>query len=349
VSIFKRPNSPFYYTEFIIKGRRVVRSTGTASAREAEAYEKRLKEQTTRDAPKQNTLTPSLTLDQACGKYWKEHGRKLADERNVRRWLQYIVLHGVKDLSLRELSTKHCADMVTAMEGADIGRIAINRTVTCLQGVHNMAAKKWEEPVKVIDWRLLKTKERGRTRSLTRADANRLLAALPAHIRSLVLFILSTGLRKKEAFDLVWTRVNFENGSINVRVKGGDDREVLLTPEAIAVLRETPQSGRYVFDTKNWRKHFEAALVASEIENFRWHDLRHTFATWMGQSGAALEIIRDQLGHSSIAVTQKYRHVVQKEVRSALGRMPALARQDASQSAPDAKTDAAIPNTEPQH
>ena len=325
MGIFKRDGSPFYYTEFIFKGRRIVRSTGTASAREAESFEKRLKEQVAREAPKAVTLAPSLTLDQACGRYWKEHGRKLADERNVRRWLQYIVRFGSKDLPMRELSTKHCADMVTSMEGGDIGRIAINRVVTCLQGVHNMAAKKWEEPVKVIDWRLLKTKERGRTRSLTRAEAGRLLAALPIHIRRLVLFILSTGLRKKEAFDLVWTRVNTENGSVNVRVKGGEDREVLLSPEAIAVLRETPQVGRYVFDTTNWRKHFDAALVAAEIENFRWHDLRHTFATWMGQSGAALELIRDQLGHSSIAVTQKYRHVVQKEVRAALERMPTLA------------------------
>ena len=348
MAIFKRSGSPFYYTEFEFKRRRIARSTGTASAREAEAYERKLREQVAREAPQTTNSAPSITLDNACSRYWKRHGKKLADARNVERWLIYIVRYSDdKSRPIRELSTKHCADMVTLMEGDDIGRIAINRTVTCLQGVHNTAAKLWEEPVKVINWRLLKTKERGRTRSLTRAEAARLLAALPRHIRLVVLFLLSTGLRKTEAFELVWDRVNLENASINVRVKGGEDREILLSPEAVAVLREAPRTGRYVFDTTNWRKHFEAALAAAEITNFRWHDLRHTFATWLGESGAALEIIKDQLGHSSISVTQKYRHVVRKELRAALQRLPALA--GAEQSALDAGPATTNPITEPHH
>jgi site-specific recombinase XerD len=90
------------------------------------------------------------------------------------------------------------------------------------------------------------------------------------------------------------------------------------------VLRDVPQTGRYVFQTTNWRKHFEAALLAAGIDNFRWHDLRHTFATWLGHSGAPLEVIRDQLGHSSISVTQKYRHVIRGEVRAALHNLPTV-------------------------
>ena len=324
MSVFKRPGSPYYYTEFILRGRRVVRSTRTASAREAEAFERRLRDEMAREAPKKQSATPSLTLDQACGRYWKEHGRKLADHRNIRRWLIYVTRHIDKDTPLNELSTKHVTAMVTSLEGADVGRIAINRTVTCLQGVHNRAAKLWEEPVKVINWKDQKVKEKARTRSLAREVAQRLLDALPPHIRLVVLFLLTTGLRKREAFTLVWSRVNLDAQTIHVRVKGGDDREVRLSPEAVLVLHEAPRSGRYVFDTTNWRKHFEAALKVAEIDNFRWHDLRHTFATWLGQSGAALEVIRDQLGHSSIAVTQKYRHVAQHELRAALQRLPTI-------------------------
>lgn len=61
------------------------------------------------------------------------------------------------------------------------------------------------------------------------------------------------------------------------------------------------------------------------MPGLRWHDMRHTLATWLGQGGAPLEVIRDQLGHSSISVTQKYRHVVAGEVRDALQKLPALA------------------------
>ena len=324
MAIFKRPGSPYYYTEFEFRSRRVVRSTRTASARDAHAFERRLRDEIARETPKPSAA-PSLTVDQACGKYWAQHGKKLADARNVERWLKYVVAFiGERDTPLHEISAKHVTAMTSAMETNGIGRIAINRTVTCLQGVHNMAAKKWEESVKVIDWRQHKTKERARTRWITTERAQILLAALPLHIRLLVLFLLTTGLRKREAFTLVWARVHFETCTVNVRVKGGEDREVLLAPEALLVLQEVPRASRYVFDTTNWRKHFEAALAKADVENFRWHDLRHTFATWLGQSGAPLEVIRDQLGHSSIAVTQKYRHVVQREVREALQRLPSL-------------------------
>lgn len=324
MSVFTRKGSPYYYAEFVVRRRRIVRSTKTTSRREAEAVERQFKLEAAREEPRLGSGEAKLTLDQACGRYWSQHGRKLKDARNVQRWLLYIVRHTEKTTPISALSVKHVTDMIVSLEKADIGRISINRTITTLQGVHNMAAKRWEEPVRVIDWRGLKSKESGRTRAETREKCQALLAALPLHIRTVVLFILTTGLRRTEAFNVVWPRVNFENGSINIRVKGGKDREVLLSPEALLVLHEQPREGRYVFDTTNWRKHFGKALSIAEIEDFTWHDLRHTFATWLGQSGAPLEIIRDQLGHSSISVTQKYRHVVQSEVRNALQRIPTL-------------------------
>jgi integrase len=149
-----------------------------------------------------------------------------------------------------------------------------------------------------------------------------LLEALPFHIRVIVLFLLTTGLRRMEAFNLTWPKVNREAKTITVRVKGGYERTVHLTPEAVEVLNSIPKTGLAVFDTTNWRDHFEKALRIAGIDDFTWHDLRHTFATWLGQSGAPLEIIRDQLGHSSIAMTQKYRHVVQGELQKALQKLP---------------------------
>lgn len=323
MSLFKRPGSPYYYTEFVVKERRFVRSTRTASRREAEQFERSLRDKVAAET-KETPATPSLTLDQACGKYWLEHGRRLRDARNVERWLKYIVRFIDRTLPLRELSTKHVTQFVADMRAANIGEIAINRSVTCLQGVHNRAGKKWEEPVKVIGWRGQKSREKARVRWITHEEAQRFLDALPEHIRRVVLFLLVVGVRKREAFNLTWTAVNFATATITVKVKGGDLREIALSPEAVLVLHQCPQTGRYVFDTTNWRKHFEKARVASGVENFRWHDLRHTFATWLGHSGAPLELVRDQLGHSSVAVTEKYRHVIQQELRNALQKLPTV-------------------------
>lgn len=322
MSLFKRSGSPFWWAEFVVKGRRVVRSTRCTSRRDAEAFERELRAQVTRESAQGVKVKLALTVDQACGKYWIEHGRRLRDQRNVKRWLTYIVQFIERELPLADLSTKHVVAFIADMRQAGRGEIAINRTVTCLQGVHNRAAKKWEEPVRVIDWRDLKTRERARVRFLEHAEAQRLMAELPEHIRRVVLFILTTGLRKKEAFGLTWDKVR--SGSVFVVVKGGYERDVVLSPEAALVLAETPRTARYVFDTTNWRKEFDAARMRAGIPDIRWHDLRHTLATWLGQAGASLEVIRDQLGHSSISVTQKYRHVVSSEVRAALQKLPAV-------------------------
>lgn len=135
-------------------------------------------------------------------------------------------------------------------------------------------------------------------------------------------FLLTTGLRRREAFNLTWDKVR--TGAVLVTVKGGYEREVALSPEAAEIIAEQPRDTRYVFDTTNWRKEFEGARKRAGVPEIRWHDLRHTLATWLGRSGASLEVIRDHLGHSSISVTQKYRHVVSSEVRDSLDKLPRL-------------------------
>lgn len=322
MSLFKRAGSPYWQTEIVVKGTRVVRSTGTTSRRDAEQFERALRDQLRREVAEPRR-TPQTTLDQAAGRYWSEHGRRLRDARNVRRWLVYITTHIDRDTPISELSTRHVVEMVEAMRQRAIGEISINRTVTCLQGVHNRAAKAWELPGRVIDWRQLKTRERSRVQYLEHDEALRLLAELPEHIRAVVLFMLATGLRKREAFGLTWDKVR--SGSVTVTVKGGYEREVPLSADAANVIANQTREGAYVFNTRNWRKEFEAARLRAGVASIRWHDLRHTFATRLGRSGADLAVIREALGHSSIAVTQKYRHVVSGEVSAALARLPSMA------------------------
>lgn len=325
MSLFKRDGSPYWQTEFVVKGSRIVRSTGTTSRREAEKFERELREEIRQQhAATAGRPRPALTIDQACGRYWIEHGSRLRAARDVERWLRYIVAHLPADLPLRDLSASHVTAFVSSMRQANIGEISINRTVQALQGVHNRAGKLWEEPVKVIGWKPHKTREKARVRWISEAQAQSMLAHLPDPTRALVLFMLLTGIRRREAFELVWIRVHFDRQVIAIKAKGGDEREVPLSDEALEVLAALPRDGDLVFDCTNWRKRYEAAKLAANIDDFRWHDLRHTFATWLGQSGAPLEVIRELLGHSSISVTEKYRHVVAAEARAALRNFPTL-------------------------
>lgn len=324
MSLFKRPKSPYWYCEFTVRGVRITRSTGTASRREAERYQRNAREAAKKELNAKTTPSVSLTLDQACGRYWIEHGHRLRDARNVERWLRYVLIHLDGGLPLSDLRTKHVNDLVSGMRSAGRGEVSINRTVTALQGVHNRASKIWEEPCAVIDWKPHKSKETARTNWISVDQAQALLAELPEHTRRLVMFMLSTGIRQKEAFELCWDKVSLERSQITIIAKGGVVRDVDLSPEAAMILAQAPRLGGQVFDTTNWRRHFDRAKRTAGVADLRWHDLRHTFASWLGRSGAPLDVIRDTLGHSSISVTQKYRHVARTEVREALNRMPTI-------------------------
>ncbi len=265
-----------------------------------------------------------MTLDAACGRYWLEHGSRLSDHRNIKRYLLYICRHIDAEMWLSDLSNKHISAFIQSMRAAGIGERAINHTVVCMQGVHNRAGKVWEEQIRVIDWTPHKSPEKQRTNWISLDEARELLKRMHPDTAEIVQFILLAGARKAEAFNLERDKIDWEQATATVIQKGGREHVFELSPEAMMLLRSLPDRGRYVFDTTNWRKRFDEAKRACGLDTLRWHDLRHTAATWLGQSGAPLEVIKTQLGHSSINVTQKYRHVNRTEVRAALQRVPTL-------------------------
>jgi integrase len=86
---------------------------------------------------------------------------------------------------------------------------------------------------------------------------------------------------------------------------------IRITPPLAAVLGRTDPKERTgeVFDRTNFRKRFDAAVKASGMVDFHFHDLRHTFASWARMSGADLADICDAMGHSSVSVTMRYAHI----------------------------------------
>lgn len=107
--------------------------------------------------------------------------------------------------------------------------------------------------------------------------------------------------------------------------KGKSGRRVVwLTDETRALLLRCPRDRDAVFDKTNLRKLWAAALVKAKLDDFTFHDLRHTHATWLRQGGAPLEIVQRSLGHASITTTQRYAHVDDREVRDALAQLPTL-------------------------
>lgn len=321
MSVFKRPTSPYWYSEVVCRGLRSVRSTGTTSRREAEQFDRRHKDEIRAKAGQPRRAT--LTLDEACGRYWLEKGSQLGWAEHVARHLKWIVqIAGHREL--RDVSNVAVGIVVADRQRAGAGAAGVNRTLAVLRQVLGRAQKAWGLEIQHIDWKAHWQKEpKGRVRWLTPAEAQRLCAALPEHVRLAVAWSLYTGTRKSETYGLRWEDVDLERGQAIVNGKTGQ-RVVWLSAESRSVLASASRNGPYVFDRTNHRKHFDAAMARCSLQDFRWHDLRHTHATLLRQAGVALEIVQRSLGHTAITTTMRYAHVDDQEVKDALRKLPSL-------------------------
>jgi integrase len=137
-------------------------------------------------------------------------------------------------------------------------------------------------------------------------------------LRMIVLIALGTGMRMAEIFGLVWSDLRFSENLIAVRskLKGGKIRYVPMISELAAELRKFPATigVDQVFPPKRYAKgerqrvehSFETILTLAGVGNFRFHDLRHTFASWYMMSGGDLYELAKILGHSNIRMTERY-------------------------------------------
>ncbi len=141
------------------------------------------------------------------------------------------------------------------------------------------------------------------------------------HLKPMVLVSLNTGMRRGELFDLKWSAVNFDTKTITVAgatTKTSDTRHIPMNKETTGVLETwKKQVGKspYVFpgqgggrfeDVKSaWLKLLERA----QIDGFRWHDMRHDFASRLVMAGVPLNTVRDLLGHADIKMTLRYAHL----------------------------------------
>ena len=135
-------------------------------------------------------------------------------------------------------------------------------------------------------------------------------------------FSLFTGLRQAEALGLAWERVDRSRGVILLEVtKSGRRREVPLNDAADGVLvRRGPRESGLVFGAwsfDHFRSAWERALTRAKLTDFRWRDLRHTYASWLVQKRVTLLEVKDLLGHASLAITKRYSHLAPEHLRQA--------------------------------
>lgn len=204
-----------------------------------------------------------------------------------------------------------------------------------------------------IKGRILKEPE-GRTRWITKAESVALIEAArkndqAQHLPDLIILALNTGMRKQEMLGLEWRRVDFQNNLIHLEAqhtKAARRRTIPINNNAKSAIlsrmnyraKNCPASpwvfahedGGRILDV---RRSFKTACRGCGIEDFRFHDMRHTCAAWLVSSGRDLQEVRDLLGHASITMTERYAHLAPENVRAAVAVLDdVILRKSASQS-----------------
>lgn len=169
-----------------------------------------------------------------------------------------------------------------------------------------------------------------RVRYLEELEARKLIGVCQEPLKSVVLVALNTGLRRGEILSLKWNDINFTERFITIReTKSKRNRHVQMNQEVFNTLhdifRHTP--GDYVFPGDSPGSHLSESYIThwfgkivqqAGIQNFHFHDLRHTFASWLVMSGVDLMTVQQLLGHQTYQMTLKYAHLSPEHRQSAV-------------------------------
>lgn len=278
------------------------------------------------------TEPDDIRLDQLLDHFLASEERSSDTRRQLEWWRSKIGSESVAAISKRRI-LRHRE--ILAREEVRPGRqrspATVNRYLSALSALYTWALKKgWidHHPLRGIS---PMSEGEGRVRYLSDDDRERLLDSClecgGVNLHALATLAISTGARRGELLGLRWSDIDLRSGSVVLGTGKSSTRRTLpLAGPAIDTLRPlakvrriggdevfADRSGRVAFPRRAW----EAAVRDAEIDDFRFHDLRHSAAAYLAQGGASLAEIAEFLGHRSLQAVQRYAHLTDR--RSHLG------------------------------
>lgn len=294
-------------------GERIRRSTGTENKVQAQEFHDQLKAELWRVQKLGDK--PSYTWDQACVRWLTETQHKSSHHDDVSKikWLQNFLRGRV----LSKITREEIIAIGEFKKNESSGATA-NRYLALIRAILNRAYSEWEWIDRAPKVKMYKEIKR-RVRWITVEQVKILLDELPPHQKVITVFALSTGLRQSNVLNLTWQQVDLKRKTAWIygdQAKSKEDIHVSLSEHVIDLLNsQLGNHPEYVFtyrkapigniNTRAWRN----ALKRAGIENFRWHDLRHTWASWLVQNGTPLYDLQEMGGWQSSEMVRRYAHL----------------------------------------
>jgi integrase len=288
-------------------------------------------------AAKKHTL--AKTINRYCEEILPFKPNSTANQQHYLKWwkqqLGVYLLSDVTPALLIEYRGKLMGSVNSF--GRKIGPSTANRYITALGHVFTVACNEWEwmeiNPARKVS----KYKEpRGRVRCLSDEEREKLLEVCKTsenpHLHTIVVLALSTGARKMEILRLKWNDIDLKRKLIVLHETKNDERRVLpLQGYALLLMQHCAKVRKlhcdYVFPSEqkcqpiDIRTAWENALKNAKIQDFRFHDLRHSAASYLAMNGASIAEIAEVLGHKTLQMVKRYAHLSEPHTASVVASM----------------------------
>jgi len=318
MSIYKR-NETWWIQYTAPDGRRVQQTAGTLNKQEAQELHDQLKAAAWR--VKNLGDKPRHTWQEAVIRWLSEssHKKSIETDKFKLRWLD----KHLNKINLDEITKAKIDEIKAAKKSDGVSNSTVNRTLELLRSILNRARQEWEWIDSTPNVRML-PEQSTRIRWLTHEESDRLITELPEHLKAMARFTLATGLRESNVTGLQWSQLDMQRRCAWIhadQAKGKKAIAVPLNEDALTVIRQQigkhdthvfTYEGNPVTRANNhaWRK----ALVRASIINFRWHDLRHTWASWHVQNGTPLHVLKELGGWADLTMVLRYAHLSSKHL-----------------------------------
>lgn len=320
--------------DFTLYGKRVYKSTGKYTEREAkiaEAKEMERIEDEMRNPhlqrPKPDIMTLSAAVEKCYNERWKYNRDGLGSYSKAKRIVKLI-----GDKKLDEIEHQDLMRLRKQLERTGIEASTINRYLATLRTIMYMALREWKVIYDTPTFKLQKEPE-GRIREISKDEENKILGYFYRNnmieMGDLIVCLIDTGMRLSEMLNLKFKDIDFETRLIRIwKNKADHPRSVPMTTRVLKILtkrrEETWLSSPFQLNVdqteKLWKKVRKELKLESDPD-FVIHTLRHTCACRLVRAGVSLIKVQKWLGHKSIKTTERYAHIVPEDLLDVVDRL----------------------------
>jgi integrase len=346
MSLYRRRNSSHFWCRFRIKGLEVRLSTGTGNREQAKEFEDTARSAAWRQAKLGDKPPYPWT---AARKRWLAETQKRTKTKDeaILAWFD----EHLKDADVQGI-TLEVVDELRALKAEEASQATADRYMALLRAILRKCVHEWNTLESMPKVRMYRP-EVAEPRFLTRAEFERLVKELPEHLKLAARFAVNTGLRMRSMLSLQWARIDLKTKRAwipGIQMKAGRTLGIPLNSKAVKVLKDArallqkqeaehrsdcerdgkeykPVSHGYVFtfrrqpfDDANGRA-FKDAVKRAKLEPLRWHDLRHTFASWAVQNDVPLHELMQLGGWKSYKMVLNYAHLAPEHLAEAAERI----------------------------